>query len=231
MDEVPVAGRDAWRYDAGVNTTCSITELLDRVREAAHGPGSASLGDLEGFGHQAAADPHEIEALARVDVHKPYGRRVLLATDRVEAMIARWTRGVPCAPHDHGGSYGAVRVLQGEALHTLWRIEGAELVEVSTERVRAGDVMSVGPEVVHSMIDAGAEAPLVTLHLYVDPIEHMVVYDRQDRRTLVVDGGCGAWIPHDAPELIRSSTPGFLPIDEVISRLPPLVSGQAALRP
>jgi predicted metal-dependent enzyme (double-stranded beta helix superfamily) len=152
----------------------------------------------------------EVASLARTDPSKPYGRRVVIDTDRLEGMVAQWTRGVPCAPHDHGGASGAVRVLRGEAVHTVWRVEGDDLVPVRTHRATPGDVLRCGPSMVHSMVDGGASEPLVTLHLYADPIDHMIVYDLDAGETYTVDGGCGAWVPHEQPELVRSRQEGVV---------------------
>ena len=152
----------------------------------------------------------EVADLARGDTSRPYGRRVIIDTDRLEGMIARWTRGVPCAPHDHGGSSGAVRVLRGEAVHTVWRLRDGRLERAITERVTAGHVLRCGPGMIHSMVDGGAEHPLVTLHLYVDPIDHMIVYDLEHEATYKVVGACGAWVPHDQPELVLDRVDGFV---------------------
>ena len=186
-----------------------LSVILEKVSALAEREAGASLADLS----KAAAEPSvadaDIQAHIKVDTARPYGRQVLLATDKVEGMIARWTRGVPCAPHDHGGSFGAVRLLRGAAIHRVWRVtpEGLELLQ--EDRVEAPAVLSCGPHMVHSMVDGGAEEPLTTLHLYIDPIDHMMVYDLDGNRTLKVDGGCGAWLPDDEPELIRDQREGF----------------------
>lgn len=143
------------------------------------------------------------------DATKPYGRDVLFETEHLEAMVATWTRGVWCAPHDHGGSVGGVRVLRGAARHRIHRLRGGTLELVREERVAAGAVLSCGADLVHAMADGGADESLMTLHLYAGPIDHMVVYDLQRHRTLVVDGGCGAWVPDDE-SMIRSVTPGLV---------------------
>ena len=145
----------------------------------------------------------------RPDASRPYGRNVFLNTEVAEGMLATWTRRHPCAPHDHGGSFGVVRVLQGEAIHRVWEVSNGELRLTFEERRGAGQILVCGRDIVHSMADGGAAEPLVTLHLYVDPIQHMVVYDVAARRTFVVDGGCGAWVPLDDPSLIRCSLKGF----------------------
>lgn len=164
---------------------------------------------------EAEIGPDSIAALAKADPSRPYGRRVLLANEDVEAMLATWTRGVPCAPHDHGGSVGGVRVLQGAAHHRIWQVRDGALHLVAEERVEAGDILSCGPDLVHSMVDAGDADPLVTLHLYAGPIRYMVVYDLEQAQTVVVDGGCGAWLPWDEPHLIRAVLPGLQPPDAV----------------
>ena len=159
--------------------------------------------------------PDTLAALLRPDPDRPYGRRVLFANDAVEGMIATWTRDTPCAPHDHGGSFGGVRVLQGEALHQIYAVEEGALRPVKQERVGPGGLLACAPDLVHSMQDGGAADPLVTLHLYSGPIDYMVVYDVAGQRTVIVDGGCGAWLPWDQPELIRAVRPGLLPPAEV----------------
>ncbi len=152
----------------------------------------------------------EVTKLARADDSKPYGRHVLFANDVLEGMVAQWTPGIPCAPHDHGGSHGAVRIISGEAVHTVWAVEEGQLVAMETTRHHAGDVLPAPSHMIHSMQDGGAERPLITLHLYTDAIDHMVVYDLEAQASCVVDGSCGAWIPADPSEGLRARHEGIL---------------------
>jgi len=186
-----------------------LSAILDTVTTLAERAEPASLAELADAVAEVQVSDADIEARVKVDPSKPYGRQVLLANERIEGMIARWTRGVPCFPHDHGGSFGAVRLLRGAAIHRTWRVTPTGLELTSEGRVEAPAVLSCGPHMVHSMVDAGAEEPLTTLHMYIDPIDHMMVYDIDGERTLMVDGGCGAWIPDDQPELVRAEKPGF----------------------
>lgn len=181
-------------------------ELVDRTE--------FGFSDLVGALRDVELGDGQVARLERADGAHPYGRRVLFAQPRVEAMVATWTRGVDCAPHDHGGSVGGVKVLRGRARHRVWQVVDGELVQVAEEVKEAGEVMACGADLVHSMGDDGHADSLVTLHFYTDSIDHMVVYDLAGRRTLVVDGGCGAWVPDDQPELIRKSLPGILPRSE-----------------
>ncbi len=186
-----------------------LEPVLDRCKDLQR-EGALGLGALRRVLEEAQVCEQTVALLSRPDPSRPYGRRVLFADAHMEAMIALWTPGIPCAPHDHGGSVGGVRVLQGEAIHRIWRVRGGRLEQVAEERVGAGGVLACGPELVHSMEDAGGALPLATLHLYAGPIDHMVVYDSASQRTLIVDGGCGAWVPDDEPHRIRAAHAGML---------------------
>ena len=179
-----------------------MTAFLDRCARLDRQP---RLAEVAGWLSGASGEGF----LETPDLSRPYGRNVVLDTAHVEGMVATWTRGVWCAPHDHGGSIGGVRVLRGTAKHRIFQLRGGRLDLVREERVRAGQVLTCGPDLVHAMADGGAEDSLMTLHLYAGPIDHMVVYDVEGDRTLVVDGGCGAWVPDD-PSQIRAIHPGLV---------------------
>lgn len=170
---------------------------------------SLALSDLRRLAESVQLDAAQRAALALPDAAHPYGRRVLLADDLLEVMVATWTRGVPCAPHDHGGSVGAVRVLQGRARHKVWRVVDGALVLQAEHTVEAGGVLACGPDLIHSMGDDGAADPLMTLHLYTDSIDYMVVYEPALAQTHIVDGSCGAWVPRGQPALLRRTVAGI----------------------
>jgi cysteine dioxygenase len=192
----------------------AVEPLLERCRRAA----GAELGmpDLISLQESADLDRATLQGLRKPDPAHPYGRKVLMGGDGVEVMVATWTRGVPCAPHDHGGALGAVQVLQGRARHRIWKVEDGALRLVKEHVALPGELLACGPDMVHSMGDDGDEEPLMTLHLYTPTIDFMVVYDQDADRTLVVDGDCGAWIP--APDRVRATAAGMRPRAEVAGR-------------
>lgn len=177
--------------------------------------GDLELTALTRFLNGKDLDVQGLISVAKTDPSKPYGRRVLFQNDDLEVMVASWTRGVSCAPHDHGGSSGAVRVLQGRSRHLVWSLVDGALQVVKEEIVEAGGVMVCGPDMVHSMGDDGAAEPLVTLHVYTKSVDHMVVYDLDASETLVVEGSCGAWVPRDRPEMVRSRFKGMCTAESV----------------
>ena len=147
--------------------------------------------------------------MSEADTARPYGRRVLLETDQLEVMVACWTRKTPCAPHTHGGSIGVVQILQGASRHKVWKVTAEGLKLIHEGLVRPPDVLVCGPDLVHSMEDAGDDQPLVTLHMYSHAIDHMLVYDTEAGETLIVDGACGAWIPETGSGFIRDRLLGY----------------------
>jgi hypothetical protein len=155
------------------------------------------------------------QSMYRADPDRPYGRNVLMDSPALEVMIASWSRNHPCAPHDHGGSAGAVLVLQGSAVHIGYRLEEGHLEVVFEERKEAGEILCCLPTEIHSMADGGGELPLITLHLYTDAIENMVVYDEQAQQTYVVDGSCGAWAPVQEKGLLASAS-GIVSREDII---------------
>ena len=141
----------------------------------------------------------DIQTLMREDVTHPYGRKVILNHANLEVMVATWTRGVPCAPHDHHDSRSAIRVLQGRSHHRMFRCHEGNLIETLSEHKTKGDVLLCSPRQIHAMGDDGAEQPLVTLHAYSGSIDNMVVYSETE--TLIVSGACGAWVPESDKDI------------------------------
>ena len=192
---------------------CVQATLVDPCVALSSAPG-LGLSELRALSSRLVVDADQRAALALPDPAHPYGRRVLLAADRLEAMVATWTRGVFCNPHDHGGAVGAVKVLQGRARHRVWSIEDGALVLAREHTVEPGEVLACGSNLIHSMGDDGGDEPLMTLHLYTASIDFMMVYD--DDTTHVVDGSCGAWVPRDRPDQIRQSLAGIVPRAAVV---------------
>lgn len=145
----------------------------------------------------------EIHHLSEDDPSKPYGRNVLFDHPRLEVMIAKWTPGIPCAPHDHSVSRSAIRVLQGRSYHRLYKVQNNQLIETLSERKSKQDVIRCAPLQVHAMGDDAADESLITLHAYSGGIDNMIVYG--DGITMMVSGECGAWVPDTEEHILQYS--------------------------
>ncbi|HEX3345090.1 MAG TPA: cysteine dioxygenase family protein [Polyangiaceae bacterium] len=134
-------------------------------------------------------------------VGQPYGRRVLFTSPEGEVMLASWRRGARCAPHDHGEARGLVLVLDGVFTEGVYEATADGGIRAGSSRVvAAGDTLAVGHGLVHDMRAHGGGA---TLHVYVPGVHAMRVYDRDARATLLVAGGCGAWVPDEPSHVLR----------------------------
>lgn len=156
-------------------------------------------------------DPADWIDRACFDPAVPYGRTIVVAEDGLEVMVAGWSRGRPCAPHDHGPGQGAVRVLQGRARHRELELERGRLRRGVDEELEAGAVLGCRRGWIHQMQDDGAALPLVTLHVYVGPTSPMTVYDVEHERTQWLDSSCGAWPRALEDAEVLAWAPGFKP--------------------
>lgn len=178
--------------------------MIDRLRAA---PREASA--LVAWLAALPITRDDVRDLLAFDDSHPYGRGVLVSDAGLEVMLATWTPGATCAPHDHGGAEGAVRVVAGRCVHRIYAPRGDALDLVEEREHGPGDVLVADKDLVHAMQDRDPADPLITLHVYLPGISDMVVYDVPGRRTLVVDGGCGAWVPDD-PALVLRAIDGFV---------------------
>ena len=98
-----------------------VDAILDVCRPALQ-QARLRLPDLVSLAKSITLTDAQIDLLCLPDPTQPYGRRVLLGDARLEVMVATWTPGVLCAPHDHGGQIGVVRVLRGATRHHIWSV-------------------------------------------------------------------------------------------------------------
>lgn len=99
---------------------------------------------------------------------------MIAANETYEAWVISWPVGCAIALHDHGRSYGAVRVLRGA------------LVERSTNRSRSeglgcrtleeGEVVSFGPDHLHEIANSSDRLAL-SIHVYSPPLATMTYYN------------------------------------------------------
>lgn len=132
----------------------------------------------------------------------PYSRTLLSQTDKLEVLLMCWAPGMASAPHDHGESYGSVKVLQGQLSNSFWQLKNNILSCLKPSSHCAGDVLSVKSGQIHAMANL-SESASYSLHLYVKPIEAMKVYDPEGNRYCTVPDDHGAWWPQDKNAIIH----------------------------
>lgn len=136
----------------------------------------------------------------KADAGAGYGRRLLHHDSGLEVMQAGWHLGGYAVPHDHGPATGAVLVLSGYFVETVWQLRAGQLAAIAAHEHSKGSVMRVTAGLVHSL-HALSEGH--TLHVYAPPVTGMRVYDLAAREVLELADEHGAWLPRD-PHVVRA---------------------------
>lgn len=133
---------------------------------------------------------------------RPYAKTLVLESDTLECGIFRWNRNLPCAIHDHGESWGAVKVLSGLVVNNTYKRdrEGA-IVKDMKKIYTPGNIIFMPKGTIHSMVSIG-QPQLVTVHYYLPKITGMSVYDIDRNTICTMKNNCGAWLPKDIREIV-----------------------------
>ncbi len=106
---------------------------------------------------------------------------LLELTDELEIWAIHWPQGQGLELHDHGGSVGALWVVEGTLEEHYVRSEQT----LGRRSIVSGGGAAFGPHYVHDVVNAQA-APATSVHAYSPPMESMTFY-RQEPHGLVVD--------------------------------------------
>lgn len=108
-----------------------------------------------------------------------YARNLLYKDDLFEAVLLCWQDEQRTSIHNHGRSYGVVRVLEGTMREEIFR-------RVAGDRVAVAQVLAHGPQdhaaspvgLIHRLGNAGGMGTrLLSLHFYAGPLDEMDVFD------------------------------------------------------
>ena len=91
-----------------------------------------------------------------------YARRVLVDLEGWEIVLVGWLPGQATRVHDHGRSWGAIRVLSGCLDEQRF---DAGLAPTARRLLHAGSAFHEAPDTIHRVANPAA-APAVSLHLY-----------------------------------------------------------------
>jgi hypothetical protein len=96
-------------------------------------------------------------------------------TREIEAWLLTWTTTQGIELHDHGGSAGAVIVVDGELLEVF--ADPALPSRLRSARRPRGSVHTFGPTYVHGLTNPGP-GTATSIHVYSPPLLQMTYYER-----------------------------------------------------
>jgi cysteine dioxygenase len=112
-----------------------------------------------------------------------YTRNLVRAGRYYSVLVLCWKNGQRSPIHDHAGSNCCVRVLRGVLTETRFEFAAdGQVKAVSSRDYPQGCVLASADLDLHQVANLQAgDAPLVTLHAYSPPLEHMGTYTLADR--------------------------------------------------
>ncbi len=131
-----------------------------------------SPAELLAVTRELAQDHERWRALAQHTPHERWFTR-LAAHDDHDVWLIGWDSYQGVDLHDHGGSSGALYVVEGELLETSTRRDRG--VFVQEQHLVAGTARAFGPGHVHRVVNPSA-AVATSVHVYSPPLETMDFY-------------------------------------------------------
>jgi cysteine dioxygenase len=170
----------------------TITHARPRA-DGTQGEGTFSLSSLVGTLEGLRARPtlaQVDEWMERVEVSREelrpyvsfkeatYARHRVFLCDQAELLVLCWRPGQRTPIHDHAGSFGAVRVLEGFMWETLFEMDSSEGLRYKSAREWThGRVTGADVPDIHQLGNPDVSGrDLVTLHIYSPPLASLNVY-------------------------------------------------------
>jgi len=111
-----------------------------------------------------------------------YARNLVYKDQQFEVMIMCWKAGQRSSIHDHAGSLGGIRILQGELSESMFgrgangMIKALSSAEYGVQATRVEET-----SLIHQISNLQAEnRTAVSVHIYVPPLIRMSVYSLED---------------------------------------------------
>lgn len=137
------------------------------------------------------------------DSHRPYSKRLLLENDFIEIVLIKWKYQIPCTPHDHGNSWGYVKILNGSLENTSYSIKNDSLYTKKNQVTSHGkeELLYIPKNYIHSIESTNKQT--TTLHFYVTPIKNMKIYNFEEKKGYIVSSDSGAWLPLEPHQILK----------------------------
>ena len=120
-----------------------------------------------------------------------YTRNHVLRNEWLEMLILCWQPGQCTVIHDHNGSFGVVRVLEGELSETLFALDANGVLRCTREAKWQPDAVT-GADVpdIHRLYNCPQSSEkLVTLHVYCPPLHKLNTYTENSAEIVQIISG------------------------------------------
>jgi cysteine dioxygenase len=113
---------------------------------------------------------------------KRYARNLVYKDREFEIMIMCWKAGQRSSIHDHAGSLGGIRILQGELTECLFeRAANGMIKSLSSADYEIENTRVEETSLIHQISNLQAEnGKTVSVHIYIPPLVRMNVYSLED---------------------------------------------------
>jgi len=152
----------------------TLASLVERIASLERLP---ALQDLDGWMRDVCVSPDELRPHVGFK-EGTYARHRVFLCDHAELLVLCWRPGQRTPIHDHDGSFGVVRVLQGVMWETLFEMDAERgLAYKASREWTPGCVTGADVPDIHQLGNPDVSGQdLVTLHLYAPPLTSLNVF-------------------------------------------------------
>ena len=111
-----------------------------------------------------------------------YTRNLIFQNTKFELMTLCWGPYQETPIHDHSGSLGVMKVIEGELHETLYKASATDsyLEEIEERKAVKDSITSIEDSVGFHKIANKSKQPAISLHLYAKPIESFYIYNSKN---------------------------------------------------
>jgi cysteine dioxygenase len=131
--------------------------------------------------NRLAVTPEEAQPHALFSDRR-YARNLVYKEREFEIMIMCWNAGQRSSIHDHAGSLGGIKILQGELTESVFaRAANGMIKSLSSADYPIEGTRVEETALIHQISNLQAQnAKTVSIHIYVPPLIRMNVYSLED---------------------------------------------------
>jgi cysteine dioxygenase len=151
----------------------SLSSLISLLKNEAPG---ISCSRMQEILKQVAISQDEMDCHGRFNADD-YARNLVYRDEIVEIFLICWKSGQRSLIHDHGESFGGVKIVRGILTETLFeRAPNGMIKAVSSLDYKPLDIQIEEPVTIHQVSNLQAGNPTISLHIYVPPLKKMNIY-------------------------------------------------------